>query len=283
MSAPTFLVTEPGVVDGMPEDVYHADPVPAGSLSSGGARLLLEPGGPAKFDHGRRNKRASTKAFDLGHAAHTMALGAGAGILVVEAANWQTKAAKEAKADAYAAGQIPVLADDYQRVVAMVAAIRAHPLAGALIQAEGPVEQSMFWIDPDTGVWCRARPDKSIRDRTGRLILIDLKTCENASEAGTSKSIGNYGYHQQDPWYRNGAVACGQDTDPGFLFIFVEKSPPHLINVVQVIAEDVAVGQRRNAAALRLYAECTAAGRWPGYGDDITEVALPAYYPRQEY
>jgi hypothetical protein len=169
MSAPTFTVTEPCVIPDLPEEQYHADPVPGGSLSSGGARTLLEPGGPAKFDYGRNHPRASTKAFDLGHAAHTMALGVGAGLVVVDARDWKTKAAQEAKAEAYALGGVPVLSADFQRVAAMVDAIKAHPIAGALILAEGDAEQSLFWIDQDTGVWCRARHDKAIRDRSGRL------------------------------------------------------------------------------------------------------------------
>jgi hypothetical protein len=266
MSAPTFTVTEPCVIDDLPEDQYHADPVPGGSISSGGARTLLEPGGPAKFDYGRQHPRASTKAFDLGHAAHTLALGTGAGIVVVDANSWQTKAAKEAKAEAYALGGIPVLAADFQRVTNMVDA-----------------EQSLFWIDQATGVWCRARHDKAIRDRNGRLVITDLKTCENAADAGIQKSVANYGYHQQGAHYSDAAVALGRGEDPGFVFIFVEKSPPHLINVVQLDDDALEVGRRRNAAALRIYAECTKTGEWPGYDPEITEVGLPHYYPRQEF
>jgi hypothetical protein len=170
-AATSTLITEPCVIDDLPEDQYHADPVPGGSLSSGGARTLLEPGGPAKFDYWRGKQRNSTKAFDLGKAAHTLALGTGAGIVVVDANSWQTKAAKEAKAEAYALGGIPVLAADFQRVTNMVDAIKAHPVAGALILAEGDAEQSLFWIDQATGVWCRARHDKAIRDRNGRLVI----------------------------------------------------------------------------------------------------------------
>jgi hypothetical protein len=282
MSAPTFTVTAPCVIDDMPEDVYHADPVPGGSLSSGGARTLLEPGGPAKFDYWRGKQRNST-TFDLGKAAHTLALGTGAGVIVVDANSWQTKAAKEAKAEAYALGGIPVLAADFQRVTDMVAAIKAHPVAGALILAEGDAEQSLFWIDQATGVWCRARHDKAIRDRNGRLVIVDLKTCENAADAGIQKSVANYGYHQQGAHYSDAAVALGLGEDPGFVFIFVEKSPPHLINVVQLDDEAMEVGRRRNAAALRIYAECTKTGEWPGYDPEITEVGLPHYYPRQEF
>jgi hypothetical protein len=165
----------------------------------------------------------------------------------------------------------------------MVAALRSHPTAGALLWAEGDAERSLFWIDEATGVWCRARHDKAIRDRTGRLIIPDLKTCERADERSAQRSVANYGYHQQGALYTDAAIALGLDDDPGFVFVFVEKEPPHLVNVVQLDAEALEVGRRRNNAALRIYADCTASGVWPGYGNDITEISLPTYYPTQEY
>jgi hypothetical protein len=281
-AATSTLITEPGVWADMPEDVYHADPVPGGSLSSGGARTLLEPAGPAKFVYWRGKQRNSA-TFDLGKAVHTEALGAGAGLAVVDADSWRTKAAKEAKEAAYAAGQIPVLTDDYRRVRLMVSALQAHPIAGALLAAEGDAEQSLFWIDQDTGVWCRARHDKAIRDRSGRLLIVDVKTCENADEASVARSSANYGYYQQDAWYTDAAVALGLDDDPGFLFAFVEKQPPHLVHVVQHIAADIDTGRARNRRALQIYAECTQAGTWPGYPTDtITDIALPAWATRED-
>lgn len=282
MSAATFTITEPGAYPDMPESTYHADPVPAGSLSSGGARTLLEPGGPAKF-HFRRGKEKHSAAFDLGKAVHTELLTKGAGIVEVDARDWRTKAAQDARTAARGAGLVPVLAEDYWRVRQMASAVESHPLAGPLLASDGPAEQSLFWTDPDTGVWCRARHDKAIRDRTGRLVIVDLKTCQNADEIAAAKSCGNYGYHQQDAWYRDAATALGLDDNPGFVFVFVEKDPPHLINVVQLATDDVAVGRRRNQAALRLYAECDRTGNWPGHQTGIAEISLPAYYPRQEY
>lgn len=282
----TTTVTEPGVWPNMPEDTYHLDPVEGGSLSSGGARTMLEPGGPAKFHHARRHPRTgSTKAFDLGHAVHTEVLGVGAGIKVVDADSWRTKTARVAREAAYAAGQTPVLAEDYWRVRQMASAVLDHPAAGPLFTADGGAEQSLFWIDQDTGMWCRARHDKPIRDRAGHLVVVDLKTCEKADEASVQRSVGKYGYHQQDQWYRRAAVALGLDDDPGFVFVFVEKESPHLISVKQIDAEALEVGHRRNDAALRIYAECTRTGVWPatGYGDDFAEISLPPYYPRQEF
>lgn len=277
------LITETGIHPGMDEQTYHNDPVAGGSLSSGGARKLLEPGGPARFAYERRHPRArSTKAFDLGHCAHTLALGAGAGIERLAFKDLRTKAAQQAQQQAYADGKVPILEGDYQRVMAMVDAIRSHELAGPLLAAYGPVEQSIFWIDQPTGIWRRARPDKTIRDRTGRLVLIDLKTCENADEVAVAKSTARYGYHQQDPWYRDAAIALGLDDDPGFIFIYVEKQPPHLVHVVQLDPDDVAAGRRRNRRAIDIYAECTATGAWPGHPTDITQISLPAWATRED-
>lgn len=45
MTTTTWTITEPGVYD-LPAEVYHADPVEGGSLSSTGARKLLPPSCP---------------------------------------------------------------------------------------------------------------------------------------------------------------------------------------------------------------------------------------------
>ncbi|MGW9447058.1 hypothetical protein, partial [Bacillus mobilis] len=49
-------ITRPGVYDGIPEAVYHRDPVPGGSLSSSGARKLLAPSCPALFKYDQEHK-----------------------------------------------------------------------------------------------------------------------------------------------------------------------------------------------------------------------------------
>jgi hypothetical protein len=63
-------ITGPGVYDQVPEHVYHADPIPGGSLSSSGARKLLAPSCPALFKHDQDNPQPHKKTFDIGTAAH---------------------------------------------------------------------------------------------------------------------------------------------------------------------------------------------------------------------
>ncbi|MBQ1064504.1 PD-(D/E)XK nuclease-like domain-containing protein [Micromonospora sp. C41] len=269
MTTTEVIVTEPGLYPNMPEDVYHADPVPGGSLSSSGARRLLETC-PARFDYERRNPPPSREEFDLGKAFHTKALGAGADIVVVDAKNWLTKDAKAARAAAYAAGKVPLLTRQAEQVDAMSAAVRQHPLAGALL-GKGEVEQSLFWTDDRTGIWRRARTDLLRPDA-----IVDLKSCESADEEHIRKAITRYGYHAQADYYREAARALGLGDLP-FLFVFVETAPPHLIHVVQVDADALAAGRHLNNRAIDLFAQCQRTGEWPGYASDITTISLPPY------
>ena len=278
----TTTITRPGLYDGIPDADYHADPIPGGSLSSTGARLLLPPSCPAKYrwqlDHPTPTSRPE---FDLGKTVHRLALGAGADITVIDAPDWRTRTAREQRDEAWAAGRTPVLAADYDRARAMVSALRQHPLAGALLDpSTGRPEVTAAWIDADTGVWLRARYDW-LRDQTdGRPIIVDLKTCISADMATLQRAIHTHGYHQQAAWYLDGASVLGIDA-PRFVFVFVEKDPPYLIRVVQLDPVAERIGRARNREAVGIYAECVRTGVWPGYGDDIPLIPLPAWAETQ--
>ena len=171
--ASSVVVTEPGIYD-IDVDDYHADPVPGGSLSSSGARKLLPPSCPAKFRYEQDNPGPSqARHFDLGHAAHKLVLGVGAPLVVIEAANYKTKAAQEQQKAAHLAGHVPLLTHEHDQVQAMAAAIREHPIAGPLFNPEhGTPEVSLFWHDTPTGVMCRARIDWLPHQIEGRRLVV---------------------------------------------------------------------------------------------------------------
>jgi hypothetical protein len=276
-------VEQPGVYD-IPEDEYHADPVPGGSLSSSGARRLLPPSCPAIFRY-EQDHPVRKDVFDFGSAAHKLVLGAGPVIVVVDAEDWRTRAAKERREDIRDAGAIPLLRAEHAQVQAMALAIRRHPIASVLFDpsGNGRPEQSLFWQDPETGVWCRARPDwlpDTYADR--RLIIPDYKTTVSASPEHITKAVGNLGYHQQDAWYTDGARALGLDDDPAFIFVFQEKTPPYLVTVVQLDEDARRAGRARNRLAIERYRDCTESGIWPGHSDEIEFITLPAWATRTE-
>jgi hypothetical protein len=276
-------ITEPGLYGGVTAEQYHADPVPGGSLTSSGARALLPPSCPALFRHKQLHGEPHKPEWDFGHAAHRLVLGAGAGVVEVEANDWRTNAAKAAKAEAHAAGLVPLLTKDLATVHEMADALRSHPEASALLApGTGDPEQVVVWQDEDTGVWCRAMFDwLRHRPPTGRRVLVDYKTCASAEPGDIDKAVGNFGYHQQDPWYRD-AVRSIDGTEPGFVFIFQERTPPYLVTVAELDPIARRIGAYRNHWARQTYARCLAADDWPPYTTGIYEAHLTRWVENEQ-
>ena len=273
-------ITEPGVYPDLAEDTYHAHP----ALSSTGARKLMPPSCPALFKHERDNGRPPKRSFDLGHAGHLYVLGRGARIVTVDADDWRTKDARQARDEARAVGAVPLLAHEDAEARVMAAALKEHPLAAALLAAGEP-EQSLFWTDEQTGVPCRARLDLLPEARRGsRFIVTDYKTCASAERDAVRRSMASYGYHQQAAWYLEAVRALGLHDRPAFVFIFQERAAPYLVNVVELTADALALGAALNHEARQTFAECTANDHWPGYSERVELIDLPpwSYYVNPE-
>ncbi|PZF98520.1 PD-(D/E)XK nuclease-like domain-containing protein [Micromonospora deserti] len=274
-----FVVERPGIYLGVPDDVYHADPVPGGSLSSTGARDLLPPSCPAKFRHKRDNPQPPKKEFDLGHAAHHLVLGTGPKLVVVDRPRWDTNEVKAQVKAIRDAGDIPLKPADMDRVEAMAEKLREHPEASALLRpGTGQPEVSLFWIDPETRVKCRARID-FLPDAPGgdRLIVPDYKTCTTAEPEALQKVISDRGYHRQGDWYEGGLRALGRHPNPQMVFIFQEKEPPYVVTVAQPDPTARRIAAHLNREARHVYRSCVESGRWPGYTDDVALISLPGY------
>lgn len=271
-------ITEPGVYE-LPADDYHADPVHEGSLSASGAKKLLPPSCPAIFAHERAHGRPEKRAFDFGHAAHKEVLGAGPELAIVDADDWRSKAAREARDEAYANGTVPLLAEEYERVQGMAAALREHPIAGKLLQPDsGKPEQSLFWRDKETGIWRRARLDWLPQPQPGRRMIVpDYKSAVCADRETLQRAIANYGYHMQAEFYIDGVETLGLAQDPAFVFIFQEKQAPYLVTVAELDTAALRIGRTLNRQAIDIYRQCTATGHWPGYSDGVELIPLPPY------
>lgn len=276
------MITEPGVYQ-LSDAEYHGDPVPGGSLSASGAKVLLR--APALYRWERQHGRPPKREFDVGHAAHKLVLGVGPELHVTDVEEWRTKAVKEEVAEARAAGKVPIKPSEFDAVTGMVHALRAHPVARHLLDPEqgGRPEQSLFWQGED--VWLRSRldwlPDP---DRPGRVVIPDYKTTTSSHPGAIRKQVADYGYHVQDAWYR-AAVDNLISPNPAFVFIFQEKTPPYLVTVVQLDEDAQQVGHRAMSRAIEMYRDCTESGIWPGYvGDyEIPEINLPPWIENEEY
>jgi hypothetical protein len=266
---------QPGVYD-IPADDYHADPIPGGSLSSTGARKLLPPGCPALYHYEQGQQQTKQKRhLEFGTAVHTLAFGDGPGLVRIDADNYKTTEARQAAEKARIRGDIPLLPAEMQQAQDMAAALLAHPQAGDLLTG-GEAEQTYLWRDDETGIWCRARLDYV---RPGE--VIDLKTTQDVSLEAVIKAIHKWGYHQQRGWYVDGYRAIW-GYEPEFRFVFIAKTPPYLITVVEPDVTACLIGEARNRRARHIYAECQRTGHWPAYDQQIWTVPLPAYAEKND-
>lgn len=310
----TATLAAPQVVDGMPEAEYHAHL----ALSSTNARKLLN--NPARYRYEREHPTVPTREMILGTCVHTEVLGVGQGWGVIDPDDpdmradveaWalandcavlpegdgRTKAVRQAKAAIEAVDRLPLkFADaaamafaarglivlteaEAAMVRGMAAEVRRHPEAGPLLAAgAGIPERSLFWTDPATGVECRARLDWYLHSGRG---IVDLKTTGDASPAALPRHMEKFGYHTQAGHYLDGAEACGiVGPDAAFVWVFVERTPPHFVTVADLIPADLAEGRAQARLARQILRDCTESGVWPGYPEHIVTISLPPWTRR---
>lgn len=165
--------------------------------------------------------------------------------------------------------------EQWKTIHAMRDALMAHPAANALLTGiPGKAEKSVYWIDATTGVLCRCRPDWWRDDN----LIVDLKTTEDASPEGFARSIAKFRYDVQDAFYTDGVQQATGKRPKAFVFIAVEKKPPYGVGVYVLDAETKDLGRAQYQHDLRVYAGCLRTGEWPGYGDKIQTISLPAWH-----
>lgn len=260
----------------MPADQYHAH------YAVGHSGLLRIMRSPAHYTEYISNPPAPTPAMMFGTAFHTALLEPErfADTFVVtpkfDRRTKEGKAAVEAW-EAGNAGKTPLTADQMVAIEKMVANIKSHTGAAKLL-ANGLAEMSGFWIDPETGIECKCRPDFLVMDGQAVTGIVDVKTCCDASAEGFARAIATLGYDMQAAFYQEGFEALAGRTVP-FYFIAVEKDAPHAVAAYKASDEVIEVGRSKYRAALQLLRWCKDNDRWPAYqpNGEIETINLPRW------
>ena len=236
------------------------------SLSASIAKIMLQQSPlHAWHAHPRLNPnyQPDEKAeFDYGTAAHSLLLeGDETNLVVVQADDWRTKAAREARDAARAEGKTPILERQLGKVKAMVyaahAAIAKSELAG--IFAAGQAERVVQWREG--AVYCRSKLDFLPDDL--RLIL-DYKSTTDASPEAFSRQIASLGYDIQASFYQRGVKAELGEELP-FIFMAQEKDEPYACTFHGIAPSMKEIADAKVKRAIRLWEECTRTNTWPGY------------------
>lgn len=153
----------------------------------------------------------------------------------------------------------------------------------------GTIESSIFFVDPDSGLPVKVRPDNHFFAKSSfgdGIWVLDLKTCDDASPRGVAKSITNFDYPIQAAMQVDGLQAYYQKDVVMYLYLFVEKKFPYAYGLYSLdLSSDLEVGRSRYKKYLSDIRIAHDAGKWPSYSGDhssnqmgIIDVSLPSWF-----
>lgn len=165
--------------------------------------------------------------------------------------------------------KIVINEDDYKKIIMMKHEILLNPTNKELIQ-DAQYEKSIFWIDPDTQLLCKARPDI-----WHNKFIVDLKTTVSAAENDFMRSIYNYGYHIQFGMIQEALKHVLNIEMKNFLFLPQEKEEPFLSAVYQLDEAAIEQGVNEFKHSLQEIKRCYENNNFPGYQTKM--ISLPAW------
>lgn len=274
----SMIIDKPGIYD-ISEDVYHGDPCATPSFSSSFLKELLAKSPlHAFYKHPRLNTAfvpENKKAFDLGKAAHAALLGEGGEVVEVNFNDYRTKAAREARDEAYAEGKTPLLSYQARNVEAMVKSARrqlSYNEDGAYFLEAGHSEQSAFW--QEDGVWCRARYD---RIPLNRRFIYDYKTTSGSAHPDEFlRKIVNLGYDLSAAHYIE-AERQIHGHEPNYFFVVQEIEEPYGLSVIALTPAFLELGRLKRNRAMSIGSWCLKNEKWFPYPNRACYVDPPAY------
>jgi hypothetical protein len=262
-------IADPGIYDAVPFDDYLADPCPQPSLSSSIA-LELVTRSPLHARHrhprlGAAPREESTTA-DLGSVAHDLLLHGEGKIVVVDADNWRTKAAREARDTARAEGRVPILAAKLDEARTMTDVAREF-IATSEVRAEwerGASEQTI--VVREAEAWLRCRPDRlSVRDE----FCGHYKTTDGTArpEDFIRMTMRRMEYGFVLAFYQHVMLTA---FGGGRQFILAqEQNAPYACALIGLTPAKLAIESARVNVAVQTWRRCMASNVWPAYSGRV--------------
>lgn len=196
---------------------YHAHP----ALSSSDVKAVAS----KSLAHWKGQVRKETTAFDLGTAVHALLLEPELDLVVRGPETRRGKAWSEAYAEAKEQGRVLLTEADYDLATTMADACLKNWTANHfLTHGDLLAEKSFFATDPDLDLELKTRPDGLLAEHG---IVIDIKTCQDASPEGFAKAVRNFGYDIQAAFYLHVLRLCKIPAKQ-MIFICIEKDAPHV-------------------------------------------------------
>lgn len=164
------------------------------------------------------------------------------------------------------------VASERKSIEAWADAARRHPEVARMLDADGRTECVARWTDPDTGLPCKCKFDRVLKNG----LITDFKTTRDPSPAGFAKSVANYGYHRRAAHYLAGAWHALGAEGP-LVWVAVGKLPPFEVVIYTPAPQALERGRHQNNADLAELAKCHALDRWDSRHRGVIELDLPRW------
>jgi hypothetical protein len=276
-----FKIEKPGIYVDVPTNDYFQDCCIVPSLTQSISKILIDRSPlHAWHAHPRLNKNIDwTEDYDsakaIGNAAHKLFLGRGKEVVVLDAPDFRTKAAKEERDAAMASGGVPILGKHMGRAQAMVKVAKEVLAAHGLAEFSGDSEAVIAWQEGD--IWFRSMID---RLSTSRTIVLDFKTSGMVcAPHAIPRMMVNAGWDIQASMHERGLDVLHPEGMGRRRHIFVaqENTVPYAVTVVELTEAVMTMGRKRLQMAVDIWKRCIATNRWPSYPMEILRPEYPSW------
>lgn len=259
--------------DGITNAEYHG----SGELSRSTAWSLLQ-SCPAKVRYDMNNPKPSSPALVIGSGFHTATLEPeklddefAVKPSEIDGQGPRTKHYKESfelmqKSEPDKQWLAPA---DYDLILEMAGSALDNPVLRHYMADINKVVEGTGYFEME-GAKCKVRPDLYI---PGAGVVIDLKSTQDASNRGFTKSVRQFGYLFQVCWYMHALRLLGEKPKQ-FVFIAVEKTAPYATAAYTIKESDINKQFSNMERACQLWATCQSSGIWPGYSDMVETLDL---------
>jgi len=195
----------------------------------------------------------------------------------------RTKEGKEAKAQAEALKLQTISIDQRDTALAMVKALTSSDYVAPDLVAKMKfifsitdleIEKEICWIDPETGLECKAKLDAYSKTHN---LVIDLKSIEKLEDYKIDSNFGQYRYDIASAQYSEAIKQeRGDDLFPTFLFITQEKQEPYLFRLFSPTPEMLSQGLSKRKELMQKLKEAFETGEFYSH-KEIEQINMPAW------
>lgn len=274
-------IEQPGLYYDMTSDDYFKDCAPSPSLTQSLAKILLDKSPRhAWLASPKLNPRwephEDTK-FNIGNAAHTMLIGRGKKLEIVEADDWRSNAAKAKRDAAHAEGYVAILSHQYGQAVAMSDAARRQLLnidgcECMFLAGKGEVVA----IAEDHGIHLRTMMDWT----EGLTKITDFKTTDRSVAPHMVGSLMASADWAVQAAMQERILDIINPENAGrrhHYFVAQETEEPYALTVSEMTEAEMTIGRQKVERAANIWRMCTASGFFPGYPNKILQPSSPGW------